>query len=339
MVMNRKNNSRWSVLLTLILVVCCIILNSCGKKTQKSKVYHVGILSGLDFFTKITDGFKSRMTKLGYVEGKNIVYDFQKTNFDMAAYESILKKFVADKVDLIFTFPTESALVAKAVTKGTNIPVLFACSFMEDTNLINSVQEPGENITGVRFPGPDIALKRFEIMHEFIPGAKRMWVPYQKGYPSITSQFAMLNPAAAAAGVTLIEVPASDAKELEAEFQKHANSVNSETDVVLVIAEPFCVTPDSYRGISKFADVQKIPVGGALMSIGGYETIFGLNPQIIPQGRQAAFLADKILKGTPAGTIPVVSAEGYFQINYKSAKKFGLKVPEGLLSRADKIIR
>ena len=47
----------------------------------------------------------------------------------------------------------------------------------------------------------------------------------------------------------------------------------------------------------------------------------------------------KILKGTPAGTIPVVSAENYFEINYKTAKESGLKLKEGLFYKADKIIR
>ena len=324
-------------ILVTLLVTACVFLGGCGKKPQK--VYHVGILSGLDFFADTADGFKTRMTELGYVEGKNIVYDSQKTNVDIAAYKSILKKFVADKVDLILTFPTEATLEAKVVTKGTGIPVVFTSSFIEDTGLINSVREPGGDITGVRFPGPDIALKRFEIMRELVPQARRMLVPYQRGYPSIKSQLAALSPAAAAAGVTLIEVPADDAKGLDAELKKQAKSVNSETDVMLLIAEPFCVTPDTFVVLGKFADEHRIPVGGALMSMGGYESIFGLNPQNIPQGRQVAFLADKILKGALAGSIPVVSAESYFQFNYKAAKKLGLNVPEGLLSRADKIIR
>jgi len=91
--------------------------------------------------------------------------------------------------------------------------------------------------------------------------------------------------------------------------------------------------------LAKFAANKKIPLGGAYMPIPGYEPIFGLTPQAIPQGKQAAFLADKVLKGTPAGTIPVVSAESYFQINYKSAEKLGLKVNEGLLGRANEIIK
>ena len=53
----------------------------------------------------------------------------------------------------------------------------------------------------------------------------------------------------------------------------------------------------------------------------------------------AAILGDKILKGIPAGTIPVVSAETWLQINYKATQKLGLNVSESLLNQADEIIR
>ena len=319
----------------LMLVVA---LSGCvEEKTQK--VYHVGILSGLDFFANTADGFKEKMTELGYVEGENIVYDVQKSNFDIATYRNILNKFVADKVDLIFVFPTEASQEAKAATNGTDIPVVFANSFTEDTNLVNSVREPGGNITGVQWVGSDLALQRFEIMRELVPEAKQMLVPYQRGYPIVKSQLAALRSAFASEGITLIEVPADNATSLEAELQKQEKSFNNETVVILMIAEPLCVTPDDFVVLGRFAEEHKIPLGGAFMSFGGYVSIYGLTPQNVPQGRQAAFLADKILRGVPAGTIPVVSAEGYFQLNYTAAQKFGLSVSEGLLSRVDEIIQ
>jgi putative ABC transport system substrate-binding protein len=315
-----------------------LLLSGCGG-AQKPKVYRVGVLSGLDFVADITDGLKAKMTELGYIEGKNILYDVQKTNFDMAAYKSILKKFVADKVDVIFVFPTEASQEAKAATQGTNIPVVFAFALIEGMGLVNSVREPGGNITGVRYPGPDIAVKRFEIMHELAPQAKRMWIPYQKGYPIVTSQLEVLRPAAAAAGVTLIEAPANNAAELEADLQARAKSADIGLDAILFLAEPLAVTPDAFAVMGKFAYEHKLPIGGALMSAGGYGAVFGVNVQNVAVGKQAAPLIDKILKGTPAGTIPVVSAENYFQINYKVAQDLGLEVPEGLLSQANEVIR
>jgi putative ABC transport system substrate-binding protein len=333
-----QNRTRkgWTILIGF--VVISLLLSGCGG-AQKPKVYRVGVLSGLDFFANTADGFKAKMTELGYVEGKNIVYDIQKTNFDMATYKSILQRFVADKVDLIFVFPTEASQEAKAVTQGTNIPVLFANANIEDTGLVNSVREPGGNITGVRFPGPDLAVKRFEILRELAPQAKRMLIPYQRGYPIVASQLATLRPAATAAGVTLIELPADNAAELEAALLARAKSADIGLDAILCIPEPLTVTPDSFAILAKFAAEHKVPIGGASMSAGGYGSVFGATPDNVAVGKQAAPLADKIFKGIPAGTIPVVSAESYLQINYKVAQELGLKVPEGLLSQAVEIIR
>jgi putative ABC transport system substrate-binding protein len=334
---SQSKAGNWRVVLALVIIMG-LLLAGCGG-AQTPRVYRVGILSGLDFFADTVDGFKAGMTELGYVEGQDIVYDVQKTNFDMAAYKSMLKKFVDDKVDLIFVFPTEASQEAKAATQGTGIPVVFANAFTEDTGLVDSVRQPGGDITGVRWVGPDLALRRFEIMREMVPNAKRMWIPYQRGYPIVNSQLAALRPTAASAGITLLEFPADNAAEVKAELDGRAKSADIGMDAILFLAEPLTTTPDAFEIIGKFAAEHKIPIGGALIQVGEYESIFGLTPQSIPQGKQAAFLADKILRGTPAGSIPVVSAENYLQINYTAAQELGLTVPEGLLSQAAEIIR
>ena len=331
-----KTRTGWTILIGVI--ITSLLLSGCSG-AQKPKVYRVGVLSGLDFVADITDGFKSKMTELGYVEGKNIVYDVQKTNFDMAAYKRILQKFVADKVDLIFVFPTEASMEAKAATQGTNVPVVFSFALIEGMGLVNSVREPGGNITGVRYPGPDIAVKRFEIMRELAPQAKRMWIPYQKGYPIVTPQLEALRPVAAASGVTLIEAPADNAAELQALLDQRAKSADIGFDAILFLAEPLAVTPDAFTVMGKFAFEHKVPIGGALMSVGDYGTVFGVSVNNVAVGKQAAPLADKILRGTPAGTIPVISAENYIQIDYKVAQQLGLTVPEGLLRQANEVIR
>jgi putative ABC transport system substrate-binding protein len=328
--------NRWTML-TLLTVLALLFGGCCTKK--EAKVYHVGVLSGLSFVADITDGFKAGMTELGYVEGENIVYDVQSTEFDMEAYRSILQKFVEDDVDLIFVFPTEATMEAKAATEGTDIPVVFSFALIEGMGIVDNVREPGGNITGVRYPGPDIAVKRFEIMRELVPDVTRMLIPYQKGYPIVEPQLEALRPAAKAAGVTLIEVPAADAAELEAALQAQVQSGDVDIDAIMFVAEPLTVTPGPFAVIGKFADEYGVPVGGALMMVEGYESIFGVNVVGFPAGKLAAPLADKIFRGTPPGEIPVVSADNFIQINYKAAQAMGLMVPDGLLSEADEVIR
>ncbi len=327
--------SGWTVVVWLVVVA--MLLSGCG--AQQPKVYRVGILSGLGSFATTVDGFKAQMTELGYVEGKNVIYDVQETNFEPEKEQQILKTFMADKVDLIFVFPTNAALEAKAVTAGTNIPVVFANSNIEGVDLVKSVREPGGNITGVRYPGPDLAVKRFEILHQIAPQAKRMWVPYQKASPIVPSQLEVLRPAAESVGVTLVEAPASNAADLQANLDARAQSGDIGIDAILLIPEPLCVTPVAFTVIGKFAAEHKLPVGGAIVSAGGYTSIFGVSTNNIPVGKQAAPLVDKIFKGISASTIPVVSAESYFQINYKVAQAQGMTVPEGLLRQASEVIR
>jgi putative ABC transport system substrate-binding protein len=335
--MKTKQIKTIPLILSIGLLIAFILFDGCGE--NKKKTYKVGILSGLEFLSGTVDGFKTKMTELGYIEGKNIVYDVQKTNFDLLEYRQTITKFINEKVDLIFVFPTEAAMEAKAATEGKDIPVVFANVFTENTGLVSSIREPGGNITGVRWAGAEIVRKRLEIMLELAPRTKRILIIYQRDYPIVKVQLDALHIASAAAGISMIEIPASNISELETELQKQSKSINKETDFILLIAEPLLAVPAPFIVLGKFASEHKIPIGGINLAFGGYESVFGFIPQSIPQGKQAAYLADKILMGVKAGTIPVVSAENFLQINYKEAKKFGLNLSEGLLSRANEIVR
>ena len=201
------------------------------------------------------------------------------------------------------------------------------------------MSQPGGNITGVRYPGPDIALKRFDIMRELAPEATRMLIPYQKGYPIVGPQLEVLRPVAEAEGITLIEAPVADATELEAALQAQVQSDGIGMDAILFLAEPLAVTPDPFAVMCEFAYEHQVPIGGALMAAEGCESVFGVNVDFVVSGEMAAPIADKILRGTPAGAIPVVSPENFIQINYKAAQELGITVTDGLLSLADEIIR
>ncbi len=322
------------ILMVTLLIAVVVFFGGCGEKT-----YKVGILSGLDFMAGSIDGFKAKMTELGYIEGKNITYDIKKSNFDIAVYQSNIKKFIEDKVDLIYVFPTEASLEAKTLTEGTNIPIVFSVANIENNNLVKSITEPGGNVTGVRYPGPEIALERFEIMHEMAPQAKRYWLPYQRGYPIIKAQMDLLNPAAEAVGVTLIEAPADSAAELDKMLQEKAKSGNIDFDAIMFLVDPIAVTPDAFVVMAKFAYEHKIPIDGVFIQVGEYSTGFGVNIEPIATGKQAATLADKIFKGATAGSIPVISSEHYFEIDYNAAQKQGLNITENILSQANKVVR
>ena len=314
-----------------------LLLGGCGE--IKPKAYRVGILSGADPFANIADGFKAKMAELGYIEGKGIVYDMQKTNSDPAAEQGILNKFVADKVNLIFAFPTETAVAAKAAAQGTNIPVVFAMAGIEGNNLVDNLRRPGGNITGVRFPNPELTAKRFEFLHELVPSAKLVYLIYDPNYPTAPFALEALRPAAASLGITLVEDRVANVEEYKLALEKRSLLDDVGIDAILLMPDFLNHSPDGFGALLKFANEHKIPIGGGMDFTADLGAMFSFVPSNVNQGELAAILADKIFKGIPAGTLPVVTPEARLRLNYKVIKDLGLLAPEGLLNRANEIIR
>jgi putative ABC transport system substrate-binding protein len=321
----------------ILIVIGSLFLSACG--AEEPKVYRVGVLYDSGSFFPIRDGFIAGMTELGYIEDQNIIYDLQEGNSDPAEHQRIAKKFVDDKVDLIFVFPTGAAATAKAVTQGTDIPVVFAYVGLEGSDLVESVRQPGGNITGVRYPGPETISKRLEIMFQMAPSIKRVWIGYDKNNLNTAPALEALRPAASSLGVTLVEVPATAAEELEADLAARDQLADPGLDAIILMPDGFNNSPSNFAMISEFAAKHKVPLGGGFLHTVEQGAVFGNANDLYKVGELAAPLADKILKGTPAGTIPVVTPEQELWINYKVAQELGLTVPEGLLSRAVEIIR
>ena len=82
MTRNRNTPGNKDIWLALVMMIGCLFLSGCS--TQTSKVYRVGILNGAAIFSEIVDGFKAKMTELGYAESENIMYDIRQSNGDPA---------------------------------------------------------------------------------------------------------------------------------------------------------------------------------------------------------------------------------------------------------------
>ena len=328
-----KSARRWCLGLCILVVA----LSGCGLK--QSKMYRIGIMCGAESFANIADGFKAKMTELGYAEGVNIIYDMEKSSINLLTEQDIVKKFVADKVDLIFAFPTEAAMTAKALTRGTNIPVVFAMAGIEGNDLVESVRRPGGNITGVRFPNKESTAKRLEFLHELAPSAKRVYLIYLPSYPNAPFAIEALRTTAAPLGITFVEDLVNNMEEFKLALEKRGAMADMGIDAIFLMPDFINASPDGLAAVMKLADAHNLPVGGGMDIAADGGAMFSFVPSNIDQGMLAAVLADKIFKGTPAGTIPVATPESRLRLNYRAIKKLGLEVPEGLLNMAKEIIR
>jgi putative ABC transport system substrate-binding protein len=334
---NKQIKCLQRMLVLTLLVVICSALGGCGEKEKR--VYRVGILSEVEGFSAIADGFKAKMTELGYEDGKNMTYDIQIADMDISQVRRVAERFVQDKVDLIFAFPTEASVAAKEATQGTDIPVVFANANIEGTDLVESVRQPGGNITGVRFPGPDNDVMRLEFLNELVPQAKRVLIVYNPDYPTTQRVVEVLRSESSSLGITLVEDHAFSVEQLRESLQKRAASDNIGIDAILLMPDFINHSPDGFAAIVNFANEHKVPVGGGANFTADLGAMFSFVPDFFETGMLAGALADKILKGTPTGTIPVVTPENHLRLNYRVIKELGLDVSEGLLSRANEIIR
>jgi putative tryptophan/tyrosine transport system substrate-binding protein len=325
-------------ILEIVTLLMFLLSGGCAKQ-EAQKVYHVGILSGVESFFPAVDNFKAKMTELGYIEGQNIVYDLRRLDDDPAGEKRIAGEFVANKVDLIFAFPTEAALSVKAATKGTAIPMIFGWSQIEGVDLVESVSHPGGNITGVRHHVGDMMLKRFEFLLKLVPDAKRIWMVYDPRITAAADSLKLIRPLAASCGVTLVETLIASKEEFEAELKKRAALSDSGIDAIMLMPDANSNSPTGFALISAFAAARKIPISALVPWEVNTGALFTFTPTATNIGSLSAILADKILKGIPAGTIPLVTVDGSLVINYRVAQNLGLKIDEGTLSMAEEIIR
>lgn len=334
--MHTTTHKGWTILIAVI--IAGLILGGCGG-AQQAKVYHIGIVFSRSGFDDIADGFKAKMTELGYVEGENVFYDLQIVDGDRLTAQQISEKFVADKVDLILACGTGGAMAAKKATQGTDIPVIFTYSIIEGSPLVESVREPGGNITGVRNPGPELVSKRVEILREMMPQLKRLYIAYQADYPTSPSTLEALHPAVAAMGIDLVEVQITSVEDISADLDARNKAEDIGIDAILIMPEAISQSAEGWAAIKQFASDHNLPVAGNAFSQAEQGALFSYAATYQDNGTQAALLADKIFKGTPAGAIPVVTPEAQLLLNFTAAKQLGLTVPESILTQAFEIIR
>jgi len=125
--MFKKDNSQKVWRLFSWMIIAAILLSGCAE-TPAPKVYRVGILTDNENFSTIGDGFKSKMTELGYIEGQNVTYEMRKAAVTADATEEVrlAKELVDAKVDLIFAYPSPPTIAAYDATQDESAYSTFA---------------------------------------------------------------------------------------------------------------------------------------------------------------------------------------------------------------------
>jgi putative ABC transport system substrate-binding protein len=306
-----------------------LLLTACGG-APSAKTYTIGVVNYAPLLEPVLAGFKAQMAVLGYVEGRNVTYIYHGVlEDDSEVLGGEIKRLVDQKVDLLLTMGTATSLTAKKVMVSTNIPVVFAPVLNPvKEGLIESVAHPGGNMTGVQIS--DGSPKALEWLLKLVPGTKMVYVPYHPADRVAAMAAKSLPDAAARLGVELVldAVQTSDAVMTAIETLPKAAAI-------LFIPTPHFES--RLNALGKLAAARGIPAGAYAVSL--EDVLFTYRTNQTDYSKQAARLADQILKGKKPTDLLVQTAEFFLRINLKTATAIGLDIPDAILRQADMVIR
>jgi putative ABC transport system substrate-binding protein len=316
-----------------------LALGVAAQAQQTGKVPRIGFLgnSTASGNAVLVETFRQELSKLGWIEGKNITFEYR---FAENKGAERLKELAADlvrlKVDLIVAIAGVSVLAAKSAT--TTIPIVMTnVGDPVGEGLVASLARPGGNVTGFSTLAVELNTKRLEILKDAVSKLVRVGLLRLPGDSiNIDLQLKELRAAAVALKIKLEEIRAeADAKGLENAFQT-AKQKQVKAIMTLALRAFF----DERKRIVELAGKYRLP---AIYTQKGYVDEGGLmsyGPDYDDSYRVAAVYVDKILKGAKPADLPVQQATKFqFVINLKAAKQIGLTIPGRVLERADQVIK
>jgi putative tryptophan/tyrosine transport system substrate-binding protein len=322
------------ILVSIFAVVILAFVHP-AEAQQPGKVLHIGFLSsGASSASENIEVIRQRLRELGYVEGKNIAFEYRGAEGKLDRFPALAAELVRLKVDVIVTQGTPAATAAKNATK--TIPIIMSGGTDPvATGLVTSLARPGGNITGVTIMNEELAGKRLELLKETNPKVSRLGVLWNPVNPGSAVVFKQTQAAAQELSLSLQSLEVQTVNDLQGAFDAATRSgVNG---LVLLATAPI---NNHLKLVADLAVKNRLPSiydrsefveAGGLMSYG---------PNVTNMARRAATYVDKVLKGANPGDLPVERPTKFdFVINLKTAKQIGLTIPQSVLYRADKVIK
>ncbi|WP_077324493.1 ABC transporter substrate-binding protein [Virgibacillus siamensis] len=318
------------VLFMAVMFVGIMMLAACGSNESSGaenaggssdnsgeKTYTIGATQILEHpsLDAAYKGFKKAIDDAGL----NVEYDYQSAQNDMNNVNTISSKFVADGVDLIFANSTPSALGALQATK--DIPILFtSVTDPVGAGLVDAMDKPGKNITGVTDLHPDAIKKTVEFIDKYFEGAS-VGLIYNSGEQNSVSQIEAVKKAAEGTSLSFEERTVANSSEV----QQAASTVVSEVDVIYIVTDNTVVSAlETVVGVANEQDIPLIVGEPNSLEKGGFAT-YGIDYYDI--GYRTGEMAVQILTGKKKPSdIPVeYPPKIELYVNKKAAEKQGIE--------------
>ena len=304
-------------------------------RAQQRTMPVVAVLHAASLETEIRGlaEFRRGLGEIGYVEGQNVMIEYRSAEGQADRLPALAADLVRRGVAVIATVANNAAVAAKVSTN--TIPIVFTVGGDPiKMGLVDSLNQPGGNITGVSFLSSDIVAKMLEALHELMPKSARMAALVNPTNQNAAADTKEAEAAARTLGLELQVLNASNGREIDDAFalllERRASALLIEGDPFYIGRMKQLVVLTARHAIPAIYQGRDFPDAGGLMSYGANRS---------DALRIAGGYTGRILKGAKPADLPVqLATKLELVVNLNTAKALRLDVPPTLLARSDEVI-
>ncbi len=320
-----------SLLVTGMLTVS--MLSGCGSSNNEGTSPEQNVTVGIAQFAahgsldNCVTGFKEGMKEAGFEEGKNVTYDFQNAQADMAVTNQIAQNMVGNKVDLICAVATPMAQAAFNAAEG-KIPVIYTA--VTDPVAAQLANEDGSSTGNTTGTSDKLAVDaQLQMIRDFMPDAEKIGILYTTSETNSVSAIAEYKELAPNYGFEIVESGISQQADIPmavSDLVTKVDCISNLTDNTVVAALPTVLDAANNANIPVFgSEIEQVKNGCVATE--------GLD--YVALGKQTGAMAAKVLNGEDISNIPFETITEYsLYVNNDALTKLGLSVPENLKDKA-----
>jgi len=298
-----------------------------------AKVYRVGFFLGAsgDSVATLFAAFREGMRDLGYVEGRNVVFERRYADGHMERLPDIADELARLRVDVIVTGSSIHVAAAVQATKTIPIVMVFTADPVQ-AGFVKSLARPGGNVTGLSADASrELWSKYIAILKEIVPNLSRVGV---LGQIRAQVEFAQLEAASRQLGIALEVADIRSPDDLDAAL---STMTAKRIGALLVVVSP--LTYLLREAIAQAAIRHRLPTISNANQYAEAGLLMSYGPKLEDLYRHAATYVDKILRGAVPAELPVEQPSRFeLTINLKTANALAMTIPQSLLIRAETLI-
>jgi putative ABC transport system substrate-binding protein len=281
------------------------------------------------------EALRAGLAQRKWVEGGNLAIEIRSAEGAYDRLPALAAELAGLKVGVIVAFGIKSLTAARAPTTTLPIVIPATSSDLVAFGFVDSLARPGKNVTGSTTFGPEIMAKRLELLKETAPTSKRVAVLVNPANASFGPTFAVMKAAAKTLKLSIEPFEVKDRNEFQAAF---AAMSKARVDGLVIQDDTIFGEANADEMVALATQRRLLAVGGSEFADAGGAIGFGRTDA--KPYRRGAYFVDRILNGARPADLPVEQATRFeMVINLRAASAIGLKIPQPVLLRADRVIR